>query len=184
VVIVAVGGAIAYSVASPAHASRPPEHLPTKVQSVQTVGIIGLLPGEAGDVSALRQLDVTRDGLQFGPLPSASQPQGDPQWAADTIAGGTFVFIYAPSGQCLTSAGTARRPVLALQRCDLGPQQRWQRVSGTGAQSDGHEFDQYRALGSGRCLTTGAGPPVQSATLAACGNALLARQLFSFYWAA
>jgi hypothetical protein len=184
VVVVAVGGAIAYSVASPAHASRHPEHLPTKVQSVQTVGIIGLLPGEAADATALRQLDVTRGGLQFGPLPPASQPQGDPQWTADTIVGGTFVFIYAPSGQCLTSAGTPRRPTLALQRCDLRPRQRWQRVSGSAVQSDGHEFDQYRALGSGRCLTTGAGASRQPAALAGCGNALLARQLFSFYWAA
>jgi hypothetical protein len=184
VVAVAAGGAIAYSVASPAHASRPPGHLPTTVQSVQTVGIIGLLPGEAGAATALRELEVTPGGLQFGPMPPASLPQGDPQWTADTIAGGTFVFIYAPSGKCLTSAGSPRRPVLARQRCDLGSRQRWQRVSGSAVQSNGHEFYQYRDLGSGRCLTTGAGAPRQSATLATCGNALLSRQLFSFYWAA
>jgi hypothetical protein len=182
VLVLAVGGAIAYSVASPARASRPPEHLPTRVQSVQTVGIIGLLPGEAGDATALRQLAVAPGRLQFGPLPPADQ--GDPQWTADTIVGGTYVFIYAPAGKCLTSAGSPRRPTLSLQRCDLGTRQRWQRVSGAAVQSDGHEFDQYRDLGSRRCLTMGTGAPGPPAALTACGNALLSRQLFSFYWAA
>jgi hypothetical protein len=185
VVLVAVGGAIAYAVASPASASRPPA-LPTRVQSLQTVGIIGQATDTARGSTALRQLNVTSAGLQFGPLPPASLPQGDPQWTADTIAGGTLVFIYAPDGRCLVMAGSQRRPVVALRRCDLGPEQRWQRVHTT-VQSDGHEYGQLRNLRSGWCLTAGdaaAGTATPPALLTRCVPAAPARQLLSFWWSA
>jgi len=186
VVLVAVGGAIAYSVASSASASRTPTQLPTRVQSLQTVGIISQLPGPADRGAELRQLDVTLAGLQFGPLPPTSLPQGDPQWTADTIVGGTFVFIYAPSGQCLAMAGSQRRPVVALRRCDLGPEQRWQRVNAA-VQSDGHEYGQFRNMRSNQCLTAGdplPGTANRPAGLARCAPTAPPRQLLSFWWSA
>jgi Ricin-type beta-trefoil lectin domain-like len=186
VVLVAVGGAIAYSVASSASASRSSTQLPGRVQSVQTVGIIGQVTDAVRGSTPLRQLNVTSAGLQFGPLPPASLPQGDPQWTADTIAGGTLVFIYAPNGRCLAMAGSQRRAVVALRRCDLGPDQRWQRVHAT-VQSDGHEYAQVRNLRSGWCLTAGdaaAGTANPPAFLTRCGPAAQERQLLSFWWSA
>ncbi|HUZ25128.1 MAG TPA: hypothetical protein VMV07_15335 [Streptosporangiaceae bacterium] len=186
VVLVAAGAAIAYSVASSASASRSATQLPTRVQSVQTVGIISQLPGPSGRAIELRQLDVTPADLQFGPLPPASLPQGDPQWTADTIVGGTLVFIYAPNGKCLASMGSARRPVVTLRRCDLGPEQRWQRVSAA-LRPDGHEYGQIRNLRNGRCLTVGDPVPGSAslpAGLARCSTAPPASQLLSFWWSA
>jgi hypothetical protein len=186
VVLVAVGGAIAYAVASSASASRPSAQLPTRVQSVQTVGIIGQVTDPAGGSTPLRQLNVTAAGLQFGPLPPATLPQGDPQWTADTIAGGTFIFIYAPSGQCLAMTGPRRRPVVALRRCDLDADQRWQRLRAV-VEPDGHEYGQLRNLLSGRCLTAGdaaAGTVNPAPVLTQCDPAASRRQLLSFWWAA
>jgi hypothetical protein len=184
VVLVAIFGAIAYLVASPAIASRHPEHLSTRVLSVQTVGIVGQVPAGASG-NSLRLLTITDGGIQFGPMPPAELEQGNPQWTADTMVGGTYIFIYAPSGKCLASTGQ-RQPVLTLKRCDLGPQQRWQRAKHT-TQSAAHEYGQYRNLGSGRCLSTGAALDDQaddSAALASCGSPAPARQLASFWWAA
>src|SRR5450755_3556586 len=186
VVLVAVGGAVAYSVASSASDSPSPAQLPTRVQSIQTVGIIGQVTDPARGSSPLRQLNVTSAGLQLGPLPPASLPQGDPQWTADSIVGGTFVFIYAPSGQCLAVTGPRRRPVVTLRRCDLGPDQRWQRLR-TVVQPDGHEYGQLRNLRSGRCVTAGdagAGTASPAAFLARCDSAAPPRQLLSFWWSA
>ena len=178
VVLVAVGGAVAYLIVSPADASRHSEQLSTRVQFVQTVGIVGQAPGQVGADSALRLLTDSPGGLQFGPMPPAAMAQGDPQWTTDTMAGGTYVFIYAPSGQCLSSAGSQGRPVLALRRCDVGAEQRWQRVYGT-VQADGHEYGQYRNLASGRCLATGSAPagrPDDPAALVQCARRAPARQ--------
>jgi Ricin-type beta-trefoil lectin domain-like len=179
--LVAGGGAIAYLIAGPANASRGPG-LPTRVLSVQTVGIVA--QGSGGPATA-RLLTDSPHGVLFGAMPPADQPQGNPQWTADTMAGGTYVFIYAPDGKCLASAAGRRRTVLALRRCDLGPDQRWRQVNGTTV-SAGHQYGQYRNLGSGRCLTAGgaAGQAVDPARLAPCDPASRAGQRVSFWWSA
>jgi hypothetical protein len=181
VVVVAVFGAIVYVVASPARAARHNEQLTTRVQSFQTVGLVGQIP--AGKHPAQRQLGDFAEGLAFGPLPPASLPQGDPQWTADTMVGGSFVFIYAPTGQCL--AATGQGSTLVLQRCNLGAGQRWQRIGGS-IQSGGHQYDQYRNLGSGQCLASGAaeGGGRRQAGLAVCTRQASVRQLVSFWWSA
>lgn len=178
-------GAIAYSVASSAEASRHPSQLSTRVQSVQTVGIIGQAGQRLTGTEGLRQLVSSATGLQFGPMPPASLVQGDPQWSADTMAGGTFVFIYAPDGQCLAAATRQGHPVLALRRCNLGAGQRWQRFNSAVA-ADGHLYGQYRNLGTGRCLAAGAAPVAGPgpAALASCAAAPATRQLISLWWAA
>lgn len=178
-------GAIAYSVASSAEASRHASQLSTQVQSVQTVGIVGQAGQRLTDTGGLRQLVSSAAGLQFGPMPEASLVQGDPQWSADTMTGGTFVFIYAPDGQCLAAATRQGHPVLALRRCNLGAGQRWQRLNSTVA-ADGHLYGQYRSLGTGRCLAAGAGPAAgpDPAALAPCAAAPATGQLISLWWAA
>lgn len=183
VVVVAVLAAVAYLVASPARAARHSGQLTSRVQSFQTVGLVGQVP--AGHGTAQRLLRVSAAGPAFGPMPPASLPQGDPQWTADTMVGGTYVFIYAPSGQCL-AVTSGQQPALALQRCDLGAGQRWQRAGG-GVQADGHQYAQYRNVASGQCLTTGgplSGGARDAAGLAVCARAAPARQLVSFWWSA
>jgi hypothetical protein len=183
VVLVAVFGAVAYVVASPARAARHSGQLASRVHSVQTVGLVGQVP--AGHGTAQRQLRVSTAGPVFGPMPPASLAQGDPEWTADTMVGGTYVFIYAPRGQCLAMT-SGQQPGLTLQHCDLGASQRWQRVGG-GILTGGHEYNQYRNLASGQCLTTGralSGNAQDVAGLAVCARAAATRQLVSFWWSA
>jgi hypothetical protein len=177
-VLVASGGVVAYLITSPAHAARRIEQLPTRVASVQTVGIVAQPHGRA------RLLRPSGGGLGWTAMPpGASQASGDPQWTADTMAGGTMVFIYVPSGQCLASLPHKHGPVLALRRCELGATQRWQPLGG--AQASQQPSGQYRNLASGRCLTVGGtGQPGSPAMLAPCARTAPASQLISFWWGA
>jgi hypothetical protein len=177
-VLVACGGAAAYVIVSPADASRRADRLPTRVVSVQTVGIVA----QATDRRPARLLTNSVTGLRWGPMPPASKPQGDPQWTADSMAGGTFVFIYVPTGQCLASVARRHRAELTLRRCDLDVRQRWRRISGA-TQPDGHLYGQVRSMASGRCLTAAGGEP-NAAVLAPCGRPAPAQQMISFWWAA
>lgn len=178
-------GAIAYSVASSAEASRHASRLPSQVLSVQTVGIIGQVGPSVTGQAGHRQLAGSAAGPRFVKMPPASLVQGDPQWSADTMAGGTFVFIYAPDGRCLAAATRQGHPVLALSRCNLGAGQRWQRFNAAVA-ADGHLYGQYRNLGAGRCLTAPGAADARSgpAALAPCAAAPATRQLISLWWAA
>ena len=177
-VLVASGGVAAYLVASPAHAARRIEQLPTRVASVQTVGIVAQPHGRA------RLLRPAGGGLRWAAMPSAADhPQGDPQWTADTMAGGTLVFIYVPSGQCLASVPRKHGPVLALRRCDLAAAQRWQQLGGN--RSSQRQNGQYRNLASRRCLmAAGTGQPGSPAVLAPCATSAPGSQLISFWWGA
>jgi hypothetical protein len=189
VAVLAAGAAAAvYAIASPAGAARHEARLSGRVSSVQTVGIIGQAGGTLGDAAALRMLDAQGGRLQFTPIPQSDLPQGDPQWTVDTMADGTYIFIYAPTGSCLAAAGRTGRAGPGLRRCDLGPGQRWRPVSG-GLEADSHQYAQYRNLGTGRCLAAsgggaaGSGAPSAPA-LTACSPAAPTRQLVSFYWGA
>lgn len=184
-ILLAGGGTAAYVISS----SRAGQHgPPDSVVSVRTVGIVARGPAGGSGTTLLRYS--ADGGLAFGAMPSASLPQGDPQWTADTMTGGTLVFIYAPDGQCLASVRHRRGVVLALRRCDLGTEQRWQRIGGS-AGTDGHSYAQYRNVRSGRCLTAAAQPD-DAANLSAGSPAVLSRcapapppsQLISFWWAA
>ncbi len=184
-VLLAAGGTIAYLIASPRDHQHGP---PATVESVRTVGIVARSPF-GGSATALLRYSAP-GGLVFGPMPAASLPQGDPQWTADTMTGGTLVFIYAPDGQCLAAARQRHSVVLALRRCDLGTEQRWQRL-GASTGTDGHSYAQYRNVRSGRCLTATARSalvarvtPDLPAVLSKCAPAPVPGQLISFWWAA
>lgn len=177
-VLVASGAVAAYLITSPAHAARRTEQLPTRVASVQTVGIVAQPNGRD------RLLHRSVDGLRWGAMPpAADRPQGDPQWTADTMAGGTLVFIYAPDGQCMAAVRRRHHVVVALRRCDLGADQRWERLGGTTASQRSN--GQYRNLASGRCLMAGgSGQPGSPAVLDPCASTAPGSQLISFWWGA
>jgi hypothetical protein len=181
-VLVACGAAIVYAIASPAGAARHAEQLSGRVSSVQTVGIIGQAGGTVGTATAMRMLSAQGGTLLFAPVPASVQPQGDPQWTVDTMADGTYIFIYAPTGSCLAAPARTGPVRVALRRCDLGPEQRWQHAGDT-VEASSHLYAQYRNLGTGRCLATAAGGAVPAApALVVCNTAAPERQLISFFW--
>jgi hypothetical protein len=182
-VLVACGAAIVYAVASPAGAARHAVQLSSRVSTVQTVGLIGQDGQTVGDAAAMRMLSARAGALQFAPVPATVLPQGDPQWTVDTMADGTYIFIYAPTAGCLAATDRRGPGALALRRCDLGPEQRW-RQTGASVAASGHQYAQYRNVGNGRCLATGgaAGSGPAAPALLACRAIAPARQLVSFFW--
>jgi len=121
--------------------------LPTRVLGTQAVGLVNPGPPPQAGASAAPQAF----------LASSSNPsfvtagQAGADWTADQMAGGTYIFIYLPNGQCLASRG----PAVALARCNLGAGQRWvrQRQVSIG----GVDYWQLRNLSNGRCLTAASG---------------------------
>jgi hypothetical protein len=184
IVVVAGAGAAAYLLAF--HPATPQRStLPQRVLGYQTVGLIGEPAHSAGGTN-LVQLLSPQAGPTFSPVQPSEAVSGMPEWTADQMAGGTYIFIYLPTGQCLTSAGTTGRPILAVQHCELtSTHQRWRRL-GTAQPRTGHEFYEFGNIGSGNCLTqmpaTGGQPA--GAGLAPCNAAEPVNQLIAFWWSA
>ncbi len=184
IVVLAGAGTAAYLVAF--HPAKPvhPVSLPQKVVAVQTVGLIGEVPPSAS-ASDLVQLLSTRVAPGFTPVPQSEAVSGTPEWTADQMAGGTYIFIYLPTGQCLASTGPAGRPGLALQHCDLTSLgQRWQRL-GSAVLTTGHDFYEFKNAGSSKCISQmfSTGHAVR-AGLAPCNPAKPVSQLLAFWWSA
>jgi hypothetical protein len=202
VMLLAAGGVVIYLVAARPPAARPVQALPSKVLAMQSVGLVVSARPAAATGTVQEMLLVSRAGLAFGPVPQSSLITGNPDWTADQMAGGTYVFIYIPSGQCLgsaagpapagTAAGQAASPAgvrqagLALQRCDLGAAQRWRGLS-PATMSAGRAYLRFRNLATGECLTAGgalpgAGSADNAAQFSGCGAVQPWRQLVSFWW--
>ena len=183
VVLLAAAAVTGYLLAFHPAATHHAAALPTRVVSYQSVGLVvaGTEPGSSA--SQLLQLVAPSGTLQFSPLPQAQLAVGSPQWTADLMAGGTYIFIYLPTGTCLSARGTASQPKLALRHCDLGAGQRWRRMP-PAVLSQAHDFYQYANLGDGLCLTQTGVPPGQifGASLAACAPEQPADQLVAFWW--
>jgi hypothetical protein len=133
--------------------------LPTRVLSQQAVGLVSPgPPARAGASPAPEAFLVARSDLSF----TAAAGQAGADWTADQMAGGTYIFIYLPNGQCLASA---RKSAVTLTRCNLEASQRWirQHLVSEG----GLEYGELRNLSSSRCLTavggSAAAAPAQSA---------------------
>ncbi|HXW47252.1 MAG TPA: hypothetical protein VEL03_20835 [Streptosporangiaceae bacterium] len=149
----------------------------SRVASFQTVGLVAEQPLPDG---SMVQLLGSGRGVTFSPVGASQQQEGDPEWTADLMVGGTYIFIYLPTSQCLASAGPGARPVLAVMHCDLGAQQRWRRL-GSGVATGGHYFYEFANDATGKCITeAGAGQP--AAGLAACDQSQPASELLSFWW--
>jgi hypothetical protein len=183
-VLIAAGAVAAYLVAMHP-AKRQPPPLPARVVSVQQVGLVARVARSGSSSSDLLQLVDSASGTpQFTPLGQAQQQAGSRQWTADLMAGDSYIFIYLPTGHCLASAGTADRPRLKLEHCDLTAQQRWRRTNAA-VLFQGHDFYQYANLGDASCLTeTGQLPgPVYGAALQSCLAGSPASQLIGFFFA-
>jgi hypothetical protein len=174
VVLVAAGAVAVYLLAGHRHAAKPAARLSTKVASVQAVGL--LTPdasSQAGAPARAQLLLLSAGGLGFTPVTPGAPPAGYPEWTADQMVDGSYVFIYISTGQCLGSAPGA---AAALQRCDLSARQRWTREDRTTSAS-GQAYGQLRNATDGRCLTaaspgpaggTGAPGPGGGAALRPC----------------
>jgi len=184
IVVLAAGGAVAYLVAFHPTTSKQPAPLSTRVASTSTVGLVAE-PAGSGSASSVMQLLSPQRAPTFTPVGLSQQQQGQPEWIADLMTDGSYIFIYLPSSQCLAAAGPASQPRLSVQRCDLTSRQRWRRL-GTGVLESGHDFYQFANLASGRCITQGSGAPTPglAAQLAPCDPARPASQLLSFWWTA
>jgi hypothetical protein len=121
--------------------------LPNRVLGTQAIGLVNPgPPAQAGASAAPQAFLASRSDLSF-----VAAGQAGADWTADQMAGGTYIFIYLPNGQCLASRG----PAVALARCSLGAGQRWvrQRMVSRG----GVDYWQLRNLSNGRCLTAAGG---------------------------
>jgi nitric oxide reductase large subunit len=159
--------------------------LPTRVVSYQTVGLVVAETEPGSSTDQLLQLVGAHSTPTFSALGQTQAAEGSPQWTADLMAGGDYVFIYLPTGQCLGAAGTASQPKLELRRCDLDADQRWQRTQRS-VSIQAHDFYQYTNLADRSCLTqTGVLPgQIFGASLAACAPSERADQLIAFWWSA
>jgi hypothetical protein len=185
VVVLLAGGGLAGYLGSQHHHQVRHHHavtaLSARVLRVQTVGLIGFGPDDDGDQSANDpddhplMLRLTAAGLAFIRIPKSALVAGVPLWTADQMADGTEIFIYIPTGRCLT-AGRGR-PELA--HCDLTADQRWhaehQRTVA------GQPIAQF-ASAAGDCLS--AGPHPGPARLVPCGPARTKPQEIAFWWSA
>jgi hypothetical protein len=151
-VLIAGSAAAVYVLAGQRHVTNHDSPLSARVSSEQAVGLAS--PGPAGRAAAAPELLVVAPHtLEFTPVKPADLPAGYPEWTADQMVDGSFIFIYISSGQCLSAAG----PAATLRRCDLTEQQRWTREhSSTG--SGGLDYWQFRNDADGRCLTVGTPP--------------------------
>jgi hypothetical protein len=177
IVVVAAAGTVIYVAAFHPGSSGP---LPTRVVGYQTVGLIA--EHAQSQPGSMIQLLGAGHTAQFSPVAQAEQLSGDPQWTADQMAGGSYIFIYLPNGECLASAASASGAQLAIQHCDLSTQQRWRTV-GKGVQQDSHVYYQFANLASGKCITQTGGPTDPTAAgLATCDASQPPRQLIAFWW--
>lgn len=183
IVVLAAGGIAGYLVTLHPAASHHAAPLPTKVQSYQTVGLIAQDEQPGSPAGQLLQLLGPGGTPGFSRLGQTQEAEGSPQWTADLMAGGSYIFIFLPTGDCLSATGPATRPKLALQHCNLTAAQRWRRKPGA-VLAQGHDFYQYADLGDGSCLTqTGVLPrQIFGADLAACSASEPPDQLIAFWW--
>jgi hypothetical protein len=186
IAVLAGGGTAAYLVAFRPALPKAASTLPGKVESYQTVGLVAE-PAQGGGHggSALLQLLSVDGKPEFTPVGLAQQVNGHPEWTADLMNGGAYIFIYLPTGQCLAATGRGHRAVLAVQRCDLGQRQRWRRL-GSATIQGGHDFYQFANSGSVQCVAqvSPAGANPAGAGLTGCSPAHPASQLLAFWWTA
>jgi hypothetical protein len=177
-VLLAGGGVAAYLIAGQGHPVSHDSGLSARAASVQTVGLASPGPRTGGQPELLL---AAPHGLTFTAVKPTEMPAGFPEWTADQMVGGGYIFIYIATGRCLAATAGQRA---ALQQCDLSERQRWTReYQSTGA--SGQDYWQLRNDSDGRCLTAGdpaaasagSGAPAQLQRCAAGGSS---RQLIAF----
>jgi len=157
------------------------------VVQAQAAGLIDFGPVHDGDQFITDRddhplsLEPSRSGPVFVAIPHAEIRAGVPVWTVDQMAGGSDIFVYSSTGQCLTAvpaaAGSPGR--LRLAHCNLGLSQRWQPRDTQAAL--GQTFAQYANRQADRCLTAPDGHP-GPATLQVCGSPIPKVQQIAFWW--
>jgi hypothetical protein len=183
VIVVLAGGAVTgYLVIQ--HPLAHNVTLSTRVVSAQTVGLVAE-NAHSGSAGQLVQLLDRRGAPKFSPVSQAEQQSGSGQWTADLMSGGSYIFIFLPSGTCLGVTGSGAGTRLVLQHCDLQASQRWLRL-GSATPGQGHNFYRYANMADRSCLTEGSEQPgsVWAAGLSGCSTAAKTSQLVAFWWAA
>lgn len=189
VVVVLAGGALGVYLGS-SHGRHPVAHPhrhhhapPIKVVSVQTIGIIDFGPDDDGDPWQSDRDDhplmlrMKAKAVDFLPIPRKELSSGTPEWTANQMTDGTQIFVYVPTGQCLSATGGTG---LRLAHCDLGTAQRWRELHS--AVVLGQATAQYASLKTGGCLTA---PHIPGrAELSPCGKAKTRTQEIAFWWSA
>jgi hypothetical protein len=183
VVMLAAAGVIAYLVTLQPRGAGSGATLSTRVVSYQTVGLLAedAQPRSSGQLLEL----VSKQGKpQFSPVSQDELQSGTGNWTADLMVGGSYIFIFLGSDDCLAVTDSEGQPRLALQHCDLQANQRWRRV-GTGTLAQGHNFYAYANAADRSCITEGSELPgqVSAASLSACSKAAT-NQVLAFWWSA
>lgn len=188
VIVVVAGGAVGvYLGTSHAPHPEPAKHqhhaLTVKVVSVQTVGVIDFGPYDDGDpwqndfddhpLMLLEQ----GSAVDFVNIPRRELSNGTPEWTANQLSDGSDIFIFVPSGKCLSAAG---KHLLRLTHCDLSFAQRWRPVHSVTVL--GEPTAQYANAKTGDCLT--APRKAGLARLSPCGKARTKDQEIAFWWSA
>jgi hypothetical protein len=190
--VVLAGGVLAIYLATAGQQSPPPTQKtshhhgqPPKVVKVQTIGLIDFGPDDNGDPgpdgsskgNALMLLPKGR-AIDFVTIPHAELVSGKPVWTANQMSDNSEIFIYVPSGKCLSGTLGGN---LQLARCDLSVDQRWLPVNSSIVQSQ--VIAQYKNAKTGECLTAPAHRP-GPATTTSCGPSRTKTQEIAFWWSA
>ncbi len=191
VIVVLAGGVLAVYLGT-AHGQAPiaPVHhrspLASKVASVQTVGLVDFGVYDDGDpwqndpddhpMMLLEQ----GNSVNFVRIPPSEIAAGTPEWTEDQLTQGGDIFIYVPTGQCLTAATDG---TLSLTHCDLGADQRWRELNSEVILTE--PVAQFANVGTGHCLTAGRKPgPASLMTCASPHNKRFKTQEIAFWWSA
>lgn len=186
VLAVYLGTAHGQAPGTPAHHRPPP--LASKVTSVQTAGLVdfGVYDDNDGDAWQKDTDDhpmmLLKQGsaISFVLIPHSEILSGTPEWTADQLTGGGDIFIYVPTGQCLTAASGGR---LSLSRCDLAADQRWRQLNSQVITAE--PIAQYANVSSGTCLTAPRSPgPAVMASCAHPHTRPFKSQEIAFWWSA
>lgn len=192
VIVALAGGGLAFYLGT-AHGQAPavpahhrPSPLASTVASVQTVGLVDFGVYDDGDGwrndSDDHPMMLLKVGaaINFARIPPTEVVSGTPEWTADQLTDGGDIFIYIPTGQCLTAASGGK---LILSRCDLAADQRWRTLTSEVILTE--PIAQYANLGTGRCLTAPRRPGL--ALMTTCANPHFKRfksQEIAFWWSA
>lgn len=192
VIVVLAGGVLAiYLGTARAPAPAPTSHhksppVAFKVASVQTVGLIDFGVYDDGDPwqndADDHPMMLLKKGntINFVRIPQPEIVSGTPEWTADQLTDGGDIFIYVPTGQCLTAIGGGR---LSLSHCDLAADQRWRELNSAVVLTE--PIAQYANVSTGRCLTAPGKPGLALLTTCAGPHTKpFKTQEIAFWWSA
>jgi hypothetical protein len=160
--------------------------LSRKVTSALTVGLYNPGPAAPRQQRPLRQMLDSQSGLlTFTAALDPGTQRSLERWTADKMSDDSYIYIFVPSGKCLTASAHNLATVF-LANCDLGVTQRWRRVQ-QGFLNTGLYYWELRSQLNGRCLTnSGSGlqnnnAAQHAAQLEPCGKGRPASQLIRMH---